>query len=262
VAPYHFSPRSSNGRTTGSGPVNLGSNPSLGTKWYGVNKALRNAGAGYKKNFRDKKFILSVVIGGLFLAASLAVNHISIAYINQIYCSPLHDILLDNLPVLNVNFIVNEGVWLGVYFIVFFILSDSKRIPFTLKSLASFILIRSIFITLTHMQVVPNHSYLNPNDWLSNLAGGNDMFFSGHTGMPFLLALTFWDHKFVRAVMLAASAILGSAMLLGHLHYSIDVFSAFFITYTIYEINKKLFQKDYEFSMLKVAYAPTNNGKI
>jgi len=35
------------------------------------------------------------------------------------------------------------------------------------------------------------------------------------------------------------------AVLLGHIHYSIDVFSALFITYGIFVIAKKVFARDY-----------------
>jgi len=45
---------------------------------------------------------------------------------------------------------------------------------------------------------------------------------------------------------LAASLIFGAAVLFGHLHYSIDVFAAFFITYAIFHIAQKFFPKDYK----------------
>ncbi|MCL5009147.1 MAG: hypothetical protein M1400_02270, partial [Patescibacteria group bacterium] len=50
--------------------------------------------------------------------------------------------------------------------------------------------------------------------------------------------------RLLRYVFLAASVVFGAAVLLGHLHYSIDVFSAFFITYGIYRIAVKIFPAD------------------
>jgi membrane-associated phospholipid phosphatase len=73
---------------------------------------------------------------------------------------------------------------------------------------------------------------------------GNDFFFSGHTGMPFLIALIFWKEKWVRSISIAVSLLFGALVLLGHLHYSIDVFGAFFITYTIFHICQKFFRVD------------------
>jgi hypothetical protein len=49
----------------------------------------------------------------------------------------------------------------------------------------------------------------------------------------------------------------GVIVLLSHLHYSIDVFAAFFITYSIYHIALKLFDRDYEF----FAYEDTESVK-
>jgi len=62
--------------------------------------------------------------------------------------------------------------------------------------------------------------------------------------MPFLLALMFWNNKVLRYVFLGFSILFAVVVLLGHLHYSIDVLSAFFITYTIFDICKFIFKKD------------------
>ncbi len=50
----------------------------------------------------------------------------------------------------------------------------------------------------------------------------------------------------LRWFFLIATVIGAATVLLGKLHYSIDVFSAFFITFTIFAIAKKIFRKDYE----------------
>lgn len=63
--------------------------------------------------------------------------------------------------------------------------------------------------------------------------------------MPFLMALIFWDDKYARFISIFASIIFDVSMLLGHLHYSIDVFSAFFIAYTIFVMAQKIFAKDH-----------------
>ena len=131
-----------------------------------------------------------------------------------------------------------------------------KRIPFTLKTIALFVIIRSIFITLTHIGPFPDHtaidSFFAPsalqsvssaNNFFIFSAGG-DLFFSGHTGLPFLLALAFWHEKPFRYFCLLSSVFFGVVVLMGHLHYSIDVMSAFFITYSIYHIAEKWFRKD------------------
>jgi membrane-associated phospholipid phosphatase len=81
---------------------------------------------------------------------------------------------------------------------------------------------------------------------LAYLTSGNDMFFSSHTGLPFLMSLIFWGNYRLRIFFILASMILAASVLLGHLHYSIDVFAAYFITYTIFHIAQKFFKQDYE----------------
>ena len=198
------------------------------------------------RQIRQNREFRSSVLGAFFLCAvSLVASHFAKNYVDNHTGNVVSDLLLDHLPVMNVNFIVNEGVWTFISFILFFLFLKPQKLPFILKSLALFWLIRSAFVTFTHIGPVPQHSFLNPHDWLSAIASGNDLFFSGHTGAPFLMALVFWENKLVRYGSILASIVFGFSMIVGHLHYSIDVFSAFFITYSIFRLAVKFFPKDY-----------------
>jgi hypothetical protein len=199
-----------------------------------------------KHYWRQKEVIESSLLGILFFIASIIINHFTSLYVDRSASTHVSDILLDNLPVKNVNFIVNEVVWLFIWFSVFLLAIKPQRIPYVLKNVALFIFIRSIFISLTHLGPIPDHSFLSKHDILSSIASGNDMFFSGHTGMPFLLALIFWDNKVLRYILIFASVLFGASMILGHLHYTIDVVAAFFITHSIYRICLRLFRAYYK----------------
>jgi membrane-associated phospholipid phosphatase len=80
---------------------------------------------------------------------------------------------------------------------------------------------------------------------LFTLSSGNDLFFSGHAGYPFLLALIFWQYKRFRYLFLFCSIGGAVAVIFGHLHYSIDVFSAYFITFGVFEMAKRFFRKEF-----------------
>jgi len=205
--------------------------------------------AKYKTILAQKGFVFSVLLGLLLLALSLGINYVTGTYASRIASNSVTDILLDHLPVMDVDFIFIQGFALFILFIFGLMLYEPKTIPFIFKSLALFIFIRSIFMSLTHIgpfpQQAPMESYRIVN--LMNFTG--DLFFSGHAGGPFLLALSFWRQKYVRLIFLAMSALFAVAVLLGHYHYSIDVFAAFFITYTIYHIAIKFFSKDYRLLM-------------
>lgn len=57
--------------------------------------------------------------------------------------------------------------------------------------------------------------------------------------------LIYYREPFWRHVFLATSILFGSFVLIGHMHYSIDVFAAPFMTYSIFSIAKYIFERDY-----------------
>jgi len=58
-----------------------------------------------------------------------------------------------------------------------------------------------------------------------------DLFFSGHTATLFLLFLLA-ENKALKITFLIFTIIVGTAVLLQHVHYSIDVFMAPFVAYS------------------------------
>jgi len=188
---------------------------------------------------------LSICLGILLFALSLVVNHYASNYVDANARVYVPDIILDNVPVHDVDGLLNYGTLFFLLFVAGFLAWEPKRLPFVIKSVALFILIRSVFITLTHLGPAPTITPINPDNIFSQLLVGKDFFFSGHTGLPFLLAIIFWNNPTARLVSLLVSFVFGVAVLLGHLHYSIDVFSAFFISYTIYHIAQYFFKDDF-----------------
>jgi hypothetical protein len=198
----------------------------------------------YKHCLSNKFYVSSFVAALVFLSASLVINFYAGTYATQMASNPVTDIILDNIPVFDVDGIFVWGAIIFVGCIVLVCLSHPHRIPFTLKTISLFVVVRSLFISLTHIAPSPTQVMLDPLSWTSNFIFGGDLFFSGHTGLPFLLALLFWDNKKLRISFISLSVILGSVSLMGHLHYSIDVFAAFFITYGIYCIAEQIFKRD------------------
>lgn len=200
--------------------------------------------AKHKENWSDRDFVQSVFFGFLFLVISLVLNYYASMYATTHAGNFVQDILLDNLPVFNVDFIVTDGAVMFAAYLVLLVLLEPRKLPFVAKATALFITIRAAFIMFTHLGVIPNQSYLDPADMFRQLVSGGDYFFSGHTGMPFLFALMFWKEFWPRVVCLSVSIIFALAVIFGHLHYTIDVFSAYFITYTIYVLAKQFFPRD------------------
>jgi PAP2 superfamily C-terminal len=206
---------------------------------------LRDPLAEHRSWCKDAGFRTSVLQGAFLLMGSLVVNYLAGTYASLHAGHPVRDILLDRMPTLPVDIIFVDGALALWAFVLATLLSVPRAIPFVLKTLALFIVIRSFFVILTHIGPPADAAVLDPSRIMSDLTFEGDLFFSGHTGFPFLLALTFWENRMLRQLFLASSAVFALAVLFGHLHYSIDVFAAFFITDSIFRIAQRMFAHDY-----------------
>lgn len=159
------------------------------------------------------------------------------------------DIFLDNLPVVNLDFMIVHGALLFWTFCVFLMALRPRYLLFGLKAAALFIVFRAFFMSLTHVGVYPSDTSIDPggavDGFLSIFTFPGNYFFSGHTGFPFLMTLVFWKEKVWRRFFCAATVLFAATMLLAHAHYSIDVFAAPFITYGIFKIAGNLFPNDH-----------------
>ena len=205
----------------------------------------------HKIFWQQKSFVYNTLIGVGLLVVAFFANQYANSFTLTHTGSAVKDILLDNLPVVDVHLIFSEGAVLFILILAAILLYEPKYIPFALKSIAVFILVRSFFLILTHLGPPAHEIYIDPTDLISRISSGNDLFFSSHTGLPFLMAFIFWEQKPARYFCFVCSAIGGIAVLLGHLHYSIDVFSALFISFGIFHICKNFFPKDYKLILQK-----------
>ncbi len=199
----------------------------------------------YRSCFREKGFASSLALSFLLLFVGIVVTWFAIVYATDHSSNSVTDIILSNIPVFDVDGIFVYGPVIYWVIVSFYLLSHPKKIPFSLKTIGIFLLIRSAFISMTHIgPFIPN--YTTSGGILGVFTTGNDLFFSSHTGLPFLVALVLWKDKYIRYFSLAASVFFGVIVLLAHLHYTIDVFGAFFITFSIFSIAKVFFKKDFE----------------
>jgi hypothetical protein len=200
----------------------------------------------YKFCFQNHdRFFSSTIFALIFLGLSLIFNFYAGTYATNHESNSVTDIILSNTPVFYFEDIFVYGFIIFVIFVGIVCFLNPKIIPFTLKSIALFILIRSIFVSLTHIGPFPTQVQIDDLSILRKFTFGGDLFFSGHTGLPFLMALIFWNNIIFRVLFITISVFFGVVVLLAHLHYSIDVLAAFFITYTIFHIARTVFKKDY-----------------
>jgi hypothetical protein len=147
----------------------------------------------YKLILSQENFLLAVFLGFLFFFISIFFSHWTNVYANSVAGNHINDIVLDNIPTLDVDGILSYGVILFGLFLTYILISEPKKIPFVLKSLALFIFIRAVFITLTHLGSPAGEISLSSGDIMSKLLLGNDYFFSGHTGLAISHRLDFLE---------------------------------------------------------------------
>jgi membrane-associated phospholipid phosphatase len=109
-----------------------------------------------------------------------------------------------------------------------------------LQSYAILIIIRMVVMFVTPFN--PPADSIILNDPFVQLFGSGeiltkDLFFSGHTATLFLLYLIA-DKKYLKFIYLIFTIIVGLAVLLQHVHYTIDVIAAPFFSYTSFRLVK------------------------
>lgn len=200
----------------------------------------------YKQYFTNRAYVETFLLALIYISGAFFINFYAGTYAEYSVSNPVTDIILSNTPVLDLDGIFIYGTYIFWIFLIYLFILKPQKIPFTLKSIALFTIIRAAFISMTHIGEFPTHLIFDPASFINYFTFGGDLFFSGHTGIPFLMALIYWENKPMRIGFIFISFVFACTVLLAHLHYTIDVFSAFFITYSIYHICVKFFKKDRE----------------
>src|SRR5215510_12074118 len=207
-------------------------------------QAMEEAIRPFSTLFGNRTYLRSLCEGAAFLAASTIAIYAAVSYATIQASNPVTDLVLSRIGPFNVRFLFIYGTFMALGFTVCLLVRRPNRLPFALKAMALFLLVRAVFVALTHIAPSPIDPQ-QPAPFFNSIFFGSDLFFSGHTGLPFLAALAFWPLVPWRAFYLALTAFFGAIVLLGHYHYSIDVLAALFITHGVFQLSCWLFGRDY-----------------
>ena len=201
----------------------------------------------WKVLLKDRAYFASLVIGLALLIGAYIVNFWASTYNDsQVYIS-VGDLIIDNIPVINMHFFftwVMYGLMVGIF--AYPILFKPEIAPFCMKTFAVLIFLRCGFILLTNIGPPVDFYYGSAHvggNVLADFLFKNDLFFSGHTAYPFLAFLLFKETKILKWIFLVGSILMAVTVLLMHVHYSIDVFAAFFIAHGTYVVSDKIFNR-------------------
>jgi hypothetical protein len=183
-------------------------------------------------------------IGLLSVFAGIGLNMASQNYLHN-YISEgktlpmLSDLILDNLPVVDVSLIYDIVSLIPIILALVYIFhkKDYNRIPFFLLMIGIFYIVRGIFIVLTPFG---NPPMFNGSDPLFHGFANYELgvYPSGHAGNVFLLLLLVKNrgYKWIIGICLIIVII---ALFLAHGHYSIDILSGIFFSYAIRSFGEK-----------------------
>jgi len=191
------------------------------------------------QSFRNKTFVaLALVAIILLLLPSF------FAFIEKREGMVLQDFVLDRLPAMDVSIPTFIIIW-SVVLLVFYRIYQNPSI-FLVVAYGFILMCIARVLTISLLPLNPPPGLITLKDPIANIAYGGkgifitkDLFYSGHTGNMFLFFLCL-QAKWDKIIALAASFMVGILVLIQHIHYSIDVISAFIFTYFLYLGAKKV----------------------
>jgi membrane-associated phospholipid phosphatase len=154
----------------------------------------------------------------------------------------LSDLILDNLPVMNVALYYDIFALIPIIVVLIYIVhkKEYNRIPFIILMSAIFYIVRGVFIVLTPFGNPPMFSGSDP---LFNGFAKYDLgvYPSGHAGNVFLLYLIVKNRGY-KWIILVCLILVMITLFLAHGHYSIDILSGLFFSYAIIAYGEKHLQ--------------------
>ena len=144
----------------------------------------------------------------------------------------IFDPIMLNWPIFTITYIAILG---GLVFA----LSSPAKILQTNLTIITILSLRIICMYCVPLDPPPDIIPLI-DPFLSSTFYGNqvlvkDLFFSGHTASMVMLALLI-DHKWVSRTLWVISAVIGSMLILQHVHYTLDVVAAYGFAWMAYKI--------------------------
>ena len=196
----------------------------------------------WKSFLKNKKNLAEFIITMIILTVVLISFSQFLHFIEQREGVVLSDPVLRAFNPIYLTWLTFALIYLSL--IIFVVTSFNKpdKLLIAFQAYGLMVIFRSIAMYLTPFEVP--ESILLLNDPFIQLFGKGeiltkDLFFSGHTGTLFLLFLLA-ENKTLKSIFLISTIMVGTAVLLQHVHYSIDVFVAPFVAYGAYRIIKNL----------------------
>lgn len=199
----------------------------------------------WKSFLKDKKKVTEFIITVIALTVVMTSFSQFISFIESREGVVLSDPILKAFNPINLTWLTFILIYLSLIIFIITTFNKPDKLLIAFQAYGLMVIFRTIAMYLTPFEAP--ETLLPLNDPFVQLFGTGeiptkDLFFSGHTGTLFLLFLLA-ENKPLKTFFLLSTLIVGTTVLLQHVHYSIDVFIAPFVAYGAYKITKDIHSK-------------------
>lgn len=196
----------------------------------------------WKIFLKDKNNLTEFIITMIILTVILISFSQFLNYIEQREGVVLSDPLLKTFNPINLTWLIFALIYLSLIIFIIKTFNKPDRLLLAFQAYGLMVIFRSIAMYLTPFEA-PETLLVLDDPFVQLFGKGDiltkDLFFSGHTATLFLLFLLA-QNKILKSFFLISTILVGTAVLLQHVHYAIDVFVAPFFAYSSYRIIKNL----------------------
>ncbi len=194
----------------------------------------------WKVFLTDRK--IEIAITAILLITILIIFSNFLSFIEQRHGVVLPDPILKIYNPIDLTWLIFGLIYISLGIAIISFAAKPDLLFLALQSYSLLLIFRMIVMYVTPLEAPDNMLSLN-DPFVQFFGTGNiltkDLFFSGHTATLFLLFLIA-DKKYLKVVFLIFTFIIALALLLQHVHYTVDVAVAPVFAYASYRIIKLL----------------------
>ena len=196
----------------------------------------------WKEFLKEKRNRAELVTSLILLAVVLTSLANFLNYVEARQGVLLPDPLLNLFKPIDLTWLIFALIYISLVVAIATFSKNPKRLLFAVQLYTLMVAVRIAAMYLLPLE--PPATMIILNDPFVEFFGTGqtltkDLFFSGHTATLLILFLVS-EKKTIKTVFLISTIVVAIAVLLQHVHYTIDVFAAVFFTYTCYVVLEKL----------------------
>ena len=194
---------------------------------------------------KNKSFRIQFIVTLIFLGLILYSLQSFLSYVETRHGALIPDPILNLFSPVDVTWITFFIIYFSLLAAVIYFISKPKLLLTAMTAYAVMVFFRIVAMYILPLE--PPAKMIALADPFVEFFGQSqtltrDLFFSGHTAIMFLFFLI-TKNKTLKYTFFAGTISIAVLVLIQHVHYSVDVFVAFFVSYCSYLIATKLTAK-------------------